>query len=120
MLLRDDGWSNDEQVISDLTDGIQSSFYGPILTELDRDRDWMRLEIGSAGADAAFDSSDDLVFISYFPVGLTLRLRGDQQALEREMSRAYTMGRQYFRVEGSPWDLVDARLLAEFRLEYLP
>jgi len=120
VLLRDDGWSDDEQVVSDLNDGIQSSFYGPVLTELDQDRDWMRLEIRSAGSDASFDSPDDLVFISYFPVGLTLRLRGDQQALEREMSRAYTTGRQYFRVEGSPWDLIDARLLAEFRLEYLP
>jgi len=120
VLLRDDGWSDDEQVIFDLDAGIQSSFYGPVLTELDEDRDWMRLEITSAGADATFDTPDDLGFISYFPVGLTIRLRVDQETLERDMSRAYTMGRQYFRVEGSRWDLIDARLLAEFRLEYLP
>ncbi len=120
VLLRDDGWSEDSQVTSDLKAGLQSSFYGPVLLELDEDRDWMRLEITSPGADAALDTGDDLRFISYFPVGLTIRLRVDQQGLERELSRAYTVGRQYFRIEGSPWDLIDARMLAEFRLEYLP
>ena len=53
-------------------------------------------------------------------MGITIRLSRDQEKLQKELERAYTLGRHYFRVEGARWDLIDARLLAEFRLEYLP
>jgi hypothetical protein len=120
LLSKDDGWSDDEQLASDIAAGLQSSFYGPVLTELDDSRDWMRLEISSAGPDGAFDTPDDLRFITYMVVGLTLRLHTDTARLERELQRAYTLGRHHFRIEGNRWDLIDSRLLAEFRLEYLP
>ena len=37
----------------------------------------------------------------------------------KKIERSYTIGPQYFRVEGSRYDLIDARLLAEFRLTSL-
>jgi len=37
----------------------------------------------------------------------------------KKIERNYTIGPQYFRVEGSDYDLIDARLLAEFRLTSL-
>lgn len=120
LLAKDDGWAGDEQVAADIEAGLQSSFYGPVLQELDEERDWMRIEIISDGSDGKADTDDDLRFISYIPVGLTIRLRTDTRRLERELERAYTLGRHYYRVENSSWDLIDARLLAEFRLEYLP
>ena len=120
LLPRHEGWAGDEQVAADIEAGLQSSFYGPILSGLDEERDWMRTEITSAGADGDFDTADDLRFISYIPVGLRFRFESDPTRLGRELERAYILGRHYSRLEGSPWDLIDARLLAEFRLEYLP
>jgi hypothetical protein len=32
------------------------------------------------------------------------------------LERAYTIGRHFYRIEGSEYDLIDARLLAEYRL----
>ena len=119
-LHRDEDWTQDEEVTADLEAGLQSSFFAASPPELDRDRDWQRLEISSAGPDGAFDTADDLRLISYFPVGFTLRLTRRQAELNQELERAYLLGRQHFRLEGNHWDLIDARLLAEFRLEYLP
>lgn len=120
VLTREAGWSDDDEVAADLAAGLQPSFFASPISELDPDRDWMRLHLQSAGRDGAMDSGDDLHLISYLPVGITIRLSADQEKLQRELERAYTIGRQYFRLEGSRWDLIDARLLAEFRLEYLP
>jgi hypothetical protein len=120
VLTREVGWTDDDEVTSDLAAGLRPSFFASPIGELDPDRDWMRLNIRSAGRDGAMNSGDDLELISYLPVGITIRLSADQEKLQRELERAYTVGRHYFRLEGSRWDLVDARLLAEFRLEYLP
>jgi hypothetical protein len=120
LLMRTDGWADDEELATDITAGLQSSFFGTFLTELDEERDWMRIAIVSAGADGDLETGDDLRFISYIPVGMTIRLRGNTNRLERDLERAYTQGRHHFRIEGNQWDLIDARLLAEFRLEYLP
>ncbi len=113
-------WANDAELAADLEAGLQSSFFewGP--SELDPSRDWLRLEIRSAGGDGDLDTGDDLRFISYLPVGITLRLNRQQEELTRELERAFTLGRHRFRIEGNRWDLIDARLLAEFRLEFLP
>lgn len=119
-LHRDQDWSGDEQLAADLEAGLQASFFTAGPAELDPERDWERLEITSAGADGVFDTEDDLRMISYFPVGFTLRLTQRQAELNRELERAYLLGRHNFRLEGNHWDLIDARLLAEFRLEYLP
>jgi len=37
----------------------------------------------------------------------------------KQRDRDYTIGPQYFRLEGSDYDLFDARLLAEYRLTSL-
>jgi len=113
-------WAEDRELTADLEAGLQSSFFewGP--RELDRERDWLRLEITSAGVDGAYDTDDDVRFISYLPVGMTLRLNRQQEELTRELERAFVLGRHHFRLEDNRWDLIDARLLAEFRLEFLP
>jgi hypothetical protein len=120
LLSRDEGWADDQELADDLVAGLSASFFGPVLAALDEERDWMRIAIVSAGADGEFSTGDDLRFISYIPVGLTIRLRGDTARLERQLERDYALGRHSFRIDGNRWDLIDARLLAEFRLEYLP
>ncbi|HOC42624.1 MAG TPA: hypothetical protein PKJ99_06345 [Thermoanaerobaculales bacterium] len=109
----------DRELAADLAAGLQSSFFewGP--RELDPERDWLRVELASAGRDAAFDTADDIRFISYLPIGITLRFHQRQEATTSELERAFTLGRHHFRLEGNRWDLIDARLLAEFRLELL-
>jgi hypothetical protein len=119
-LPRDDDRTADEQVAADLIAGLQVSFFKLQNPEFDRDTDWMRLEVVSAGRDGSFDTDDDLRMVSYMPVGFTLRLTRRPEDLQRQMEAAYTRGRHHFRIEGSRWDLIDARLLAEHRLEYLP
>jgi hypothetical protein len=119
-LPRGEDWANDEQVAADLAAGLQVSFFKLENPEFERDTDWMRLEITSAGRDGSFDTDDDLRMVSYLPVGFTLRLTRRPEDLQRQMEAAYTRGRHHFRLEGSRWDLIDARLLAEHRLEYLP
>ena len=120
VLTRDEGWSEDQELAADLEAGLSPSFFASPLVELEGDRDWMRLDIRSSGPDGRMETDDDLKLISYLPVGITIRLSRDQEKLQKELERAYTLGRHYFRVEGARWDLIDARLLAEFRLEYLP
>jgi hypothetical protein len=109
----------DPEFAADFADGLQTSFFNRVAPDLDRASQWMRLELVSAGADGVFGSSDDVVFVSLFPIGFTFRLRGSDEALRAELSRAYALGRQYFRFTAHRGDLIDARLLAEWRLEAL-
>ena len=69
--------------------------------------------------DGAFDGGDDLRMVTYVQVGRTLRLSRTPEEIQRELEAAFTRGRHYFRFEGNAWDLIDARLLAEFRVESL-
>jgi hypothetical protein len=119
-LPRDTDRDQDPEITADLEAGLKTSFYRVEEPQFDPDTGWLRLELGSAGADGRHGTDDDLRVISYFPVGFTLRLTRRPEDLEREIDRAFTRGRHYYRVEGSRWDLIDARLLAEHRLEYLP
>jgi len=119
-LPRGEDRAGDEQVAADLAAGLQVSFFKLENPEFEPDTDWMRLEITSAGRDGSFDTDDDLRMVSYLPVGFTLRLTRRPEDLQRQMEAAYIRGQHYFRIEGSHWDLIDARLLAEHRLEYLP
>jgi hypothetical protein len=57
--------------------------------------------------------------VSYIQVGYVFRLLYNPDEVQQQIERAYTIGRQYFRIEGSDYDLIDARLLAEFRLTSL-
>ncbi len=119
-LTRGRGEPEDVQVAADLDRGLQASLFRTAAPDLDDGNDWMRLEIVSAGRDGRFSTADDLALVSYSPVGLTLRLTRDPGQVQRQIEHAFVRGQHYFRVEGSRFDLVDARLLAEFRLEYLP
>jgi len=115
LLPRGDDWEQDSQVASDLEAGLQATFFS--LDEPDFVHGlWMRLEIISAGADGDFDTGDDLRMVSYLQVGHVFRLIIDPSEIQRRVERAYTIGRHYFRIEGSDYDLIDARLLAEYRL----
>jgi hypothetical protein len=118
LLVRDEVPDDDEQVAEDLRRGLSTSFFTRGEPEL-AESDWMRLELVSAGRDGRMDSDDDIRFISYFATGLTLQLRRNPADVRRELDRAYATGRQYFRLEGNRYDLIDARLLAEFRLTTL-
>ena len=108
----------DPQVAADLAARLRTSVYGRGRPDL-RTSDWLRLELISSGRDGETGTDDDVVMTSYVPVGHTLNISRDPAALGREMERAYTLGRHYFRLEGSRYDLVDARLLAEARLDIL-
>ena len=79
----------------------------------------MRLELTSSGRDGVFDTADDLRFISYSLASAPLRMLADPDLVVRKIERDYTVGPQYFRLEGSRYDLTDARLLAEYRLTSL-
>jgi hypothetical protein len=57
-----------------------------------------------------------LRMISYVRVGHVFRLLYDPSQTVVEVERAYTIGRHWYRIEGSEYDLLDARLLAEYRL----
>ena len=41
------------------------------------------------------------VVVSYLPVGVTLHLGKSAEELQRTLDRAFTLGRHYFRLEGS-------------------
>jgi hypothetical protein len=112
---RREKWTDDPQVVADLTEGLQATFFTRDEPDLGHGG-WMRLEITSAGPDGAFDTGDDIRMISYVQVGHVFRLLYDPSQIEREVERAYAIGRHYYRFEGSDYDLIDARLLAEFRL----
>ncbi len=73
----------------------------------------------SAGRDGSFDTGDDLRFISYSLISAPLRMLADPEIVVKKIERSYTVGQQFFRIEGSDYDLIDARLLAEYRLTSL-
>jgi hypothetical protein len=111
-------WDSDPLVTADLEEGLRSSFFRQDKPKLG-DGDWLRLELVSAGRDRQLETADDISFISYFTVGLTLRVRSDPTQMQRDMEIAYTTGRHYFRVVGNRFPLLDARRLAEYRLELM-
>ena len=115
---RGDGWKSDPVVEADLDAGLQARFHTIDVPEFGRG-DWLRLELTSAGRDGAFDTGDDLRFISYSLISAPLQMLADPEIVVQRVERNYIIGPQYFRVEGSDYDLIDARLLAEFRLTSL-
>ncbi len=118
LLPRGGDWAADPEVAADLAAGLEANLFRSGTPELDR-TETLRLEMVSAGPDGAFDTGDDLRMVSYVPIGMTLHLSSPTGDLQRELDRAFLIGRHWFRFEGSHWDLIDARLLAEFRLEML-
>jgi hypothetical protein len=114
-IARDEAAYDDPYVISDLEEGLQATFFTVDQPDLVHG-EWARLLIESAGADGEFDTADDLRMISYVLVGHVFRLLYDPSRIQVEIERAYTVGRHYYRIEGSRYDLIDARLLAEYRL----
>jgi hypothetical protein len=110
-----ENWEDDPMVAADLEAGLQARFHTVDRPDIGNG-DWLRLELRSAGADADFDTGDDLLFVSYSLVTRPLRLVLSPERVLKERERNYTIGPQYFRLEGSEYDLIDARLLAEYRL----
>jgi hypothetical protein len=115
---RGDGWRDDPVVTADLDEGLQARFHTVDRPDLG-DGDWLRLVLTSSGRDGAFDTADDLRYISYSLVSAPLRMLADPDIVVERIERNYTVGPQFFRVEGSEYDLIDARLLAEYRLTSL-
>ena len=114
-IARDEAAFDDPEVVSDLEQGLQATFF--TVDEPDfLHGEWARLLVESAGSDGDFDTDDDLRMISYILVGHVFRLLYDPSRIQIEVERAYTIGRHFYRIEGSEYDLIDARLLAEYRL----
>ncbi len=117
-LPRDHDLTTLPEVADDLAKGLHATFF-----TVDRpnfaEGQWMRLKLTSGGADGEFGTGDDLSMVSYLQVGHVFRLLYNPDEVQQRVERAYTIGRQYFRIEGSDYDLIDARLLAEFRLTSL-
>lgn len=113
-----DGWRDDPVIAVDLAAGLQARFH--TLDEPDLGTgEWQRIELVSAGRDGVFESGDDIRFVSFSLVSAPLRMLADPGLVVKEIERNYTIGPQYFRIEGSSYDLVDARILAEYRLTSL-
>jgi len=112
---RGDRWKDDPIVTADLEAGLQARFHTIDRPELGKG-EWLRLELTSAGRDGVFDTEDDLRFLSYSLISAPLRMLADPEIVVQKIERNYIVGPQYFRVEGSEYDLIDARLLAEYRL----
>jgi hypothetical protein len=102
-------------VVSDFEKGVQATFFTLDVPDLEKG-EWVRLLVESAGHDGDFDTEDDLRMISYLRVGHVFKMLYDPNQTRVEVERAYTIGRHWFRIEGSEYDLIDARLLAEYRL----
>ncbi len=115
-LTRGSAWQNDPTVARDLEAGLRTSFFKVGEPDFE-DGEWMRLELRSGGLDGSFDTEDDLVFVSYMKVGLTIHLQFDQERIRREIEVTYTTGKHFFHLEGNRFKLLDARRLAEFREE---
>jgi hypothetical protein len=115
LIRRDDDWQDDPVVRSDLEAGLQARFFARDEPDFGTG-DWLRLELTSAGRDGTFDTGDDLRFISYSLASKPLRMLVDPDLVVQKIERNYIIGPQYFRLEGSSYDLIDARLLAEYRL----
>jgi hypothetical protein len=115
-LERGKDWTQDEQVAADLEKGLKVSFMRKGEPDFERNGQ-LRLVLTSAGRDGAFDTDDDLRMISYIPIDFVVHLSRSSLEWQRELEIAYERGRHCFRIEGSRWDLLDARILAEHRLE---
>ncbi len=118
LLPRGDTWRDDPEVVNDLAQGLNATLLSagrPDFTAAET----LRLVMVSAGRDGRFDTADDLSMVSYVPIGMTLHLSEPGEDVRRAIDRAIVTGRHWFRLDGSRWDLIDARLLAEFRLELL-
>lgn len=115
---RGDGWRDDPEVAADLAAGLQARFHTVDRPDLGTG-DWLRLELTSAGRDHEFETGDDIRFISYSLISAPLQMMADPDVVVRRVERNYVLGPQYYRLEGSDYDLIDARLLAEFRLTSL-
>ncbi len=115
---RGEGWMNDPEIENDLEAGLQARFHTVDRPDLGNG-DWLRLELVSAGKDGVFGTGDDLRFISYSLIARPLRLMASPETVLKQHERDYTIGTQYFRLEGSDYDFIDARLLAEYRLTSL-
>ncbi|HSL18243.1 MAG TPA: hypothetical protein VLB51_10105 [Methylomirabilota bacterium] len=115
---RDEAWREDPVVSADLELGLHESLFREGLPDLGRG-DWLRLELTSAGRDGTFDTGDDLRFVSYSLASAPLQMLADPRWVVERIERNYERGPQFFRIEGSEHDLIDARLLAEFRLTSL-
>lgn len=113
-----EGWEDDPTVTADLEAGLQARFHTLDVPKLGTG-EWLRVELTSAGRDGAFDTDDDLRFISYSLASAPLRMLADPDLVVKKIERNYVIGPQFFRVEGSRYDLIDARLLAEYRLTSL-
>ena len=114
-LPRDVPWTEQAEVAAELAAGLQATFFTRDQPDLEHGQ-WLRLELTSAGRDGHLDTADDLDMVSYIQVGHVFRLLYNPDEVTRRVERAYTIGRHYFRIEGSRYDLIDARLLAEYRL----
>ena len=110
-----EAWRDDPEVEADLAKGLQATFFTRDVPDFEQGH-WMRLVLESAGRDGDFGTADDLRMVSYFQLGHVFQLLYSPQEVQRRVERAYTIGRHYFRIEGSDYDLIDARLLAEYRL----
>jgi len=108
----------DAEVSADLAAGLQRDFFTAGSPDF-QSSGHLRLELSSAGPDGRTSTADDIVFVSYFPTDRTFRVGGDVASIQRRMEVAFVTGRHFFRATGSPWDLIDARLLAEHRLDTL-
>ncbi len=117
-LERGKAWADDPEVKADLEAGLKQSFFSAGHPDF-KSADWFRLHLVSDGPDGVPDSGDEISFTSYFPSGHTFRVGTDQRLVLREMEREIVRGRQLFRYTGSRWDLIDARMLAEYRLDSL-
>jgi len=111
-------WEDDPVVTADLEAGLQARFHTLDVPKLGNG-EWLRLELTSAGRDGDFDTDDDLRLISYSLASAPLRMLADPDLVVKKIERNYVIGPQYFRLEGSRYDLIDARLLAEYRLTSL-
>ena len=114
-IAREEAAYDEPVVMADLEEGLQATFFTVDQPDL-LHGEWARLLIESAGADGEFDTEDDLRMISYVLVWHVFRLLYEPSVIQVEIERAYTVGRHYYRIEGSQYDLIDARLLAEYRL----
>ena len=110
--------STDPQVRADLQAGLWKSFFAAGRPDF-KEIGYLRLELRSSGSDGRFETPDDIVFTSYVPVRMLFRAGTGRQELQRKMDAAFLRGRHLFTWTGCPWDLIDARLLAEHRLDAL-
>jgi hypothetical protein len=110
--------ADDPIVAADLEAGLWRSFF--VLEAPDfSEGDFQRLELVSAGRDGRMDTADDLRFVSYSLVGFSFRISGDPARLNAMLEEAYARGTHYFRLENARYRLIDARVLAETRLDAL-